>query len=232
MNSPALTVFLPESPPMATSSTSSRQPIFAYQVDRVQVADLSFRLCMIKDLDEALDHYVRTSPADTDMIPYFTRLWESAQALAHCLVEQPALCRNKRVLELGCGLGLPAMTAAKLGAASVTASDFHPDNEAFFLNNARLNGLNDIVYHRLDWRRPDLPLPFELVIGSDLIYEKEMIAPLASCARQLCAPGGTFVLADPGRSNLQEAASAIEQQGFSMDIRADGAIFLLFFTRQ
>lgn len=218
---------------MATSSTSSsQQPIFSYQIENVQVADLTFRLCMIKDLDEALDHYIRTSPADTDMIPYFTRLWESAQALARCLADAPALCRSKRVLELGCGLGLPAMTAAKLGAASVTASDFHPDNEAFFLNNARLNGLDGIAYHRLDWRQPDLPQPFDLVIGSDLIYEKQMIAPLASCAWQLCAPGGTFILADPGRSNLQQAASAIEQQGFSMDIRAAGSIFLLFFTRQ
>ena len=218
---------------MATSSTtSSQQPIFSYQVDNVQVADLVFRLCMIKDLDEALDHYIRTSPADTDMIPYFTRLWESAQALARCLADQPTLCQCKRVLELGCGLGLPAMTAAKLGATSVTASDFHPDNEAFFLNNARLNGLDDIAYHRLDWRQPDLPRPFDLVIGSDLIYEKQMIAPLASCARQLCAPGGTFILADPGRSNLQQAANAIAQQGFSMDIRATGSIFLLFFTRQ
>jgi len=217
---------------MATSSISSPQPIFSYQVEDVQVADLLFRLCMIKDLDEALDHYIRTSPTETDMIPYFTRLWESALALARCLADNPALCRNRRVMELGCGLGLPAMTAAKLGAASVTASDFHPDNEAFFLNNARLNGLDTIAYHRLDWRQPDLPRPFDLVMGSDLIYEKQMIAPLASCARQLCAPGAMFILADPGRSNLQQAASAIEQQGFSMDIHSADSIFLLFFTRR
>lgn len=217
---------------MSTSTANKHMPIFSYQIDDVQVADLSFRLCMIKDLDEALDHYIRTAPADTDMIPYFTRLWESAHALARCLAAEPAWCRGKRVLELGCGLGLPAMTAAKLGAAAVTASDFHPDNEAFFLSNAQLNGLDDIVYQRLDWRQPELAQPYELLIGSDLIYEKQMIAPLASCASRLCAPGGTFILADPGRGNLQQAANAMEQQGFSMDIRTAGNIFLLFFTRQ
>jgi predicted nicotinamide N-methyase len=214
------------------ANNNSQKPIFAYQIEKITVADLVFKLCMIKNLDEALDHYIQHAVADTDKIPYFTRLWESAQAMACCLTEEPALCRNRRVLELGCGLGLPAMTAAKLGASEVTATDFHPDNEAFFLNNALLNDLEDIRYCRLDWRQPNLAQSYDLLIGSDLIYERSMIAPLASCARQLCASGGRFILADPGRNNLQEAASSIEEQGFSMEIRSTDSIFLLFFTRQ
>ena len=53
---------------MATSSTSSQQPIFSYQIENVQVADLTFRLCMIKDLDEALDHIAVYSTRHSEAI--------------------------------------------------------------------------------------------------------------------------------------------------------------------
>ncbi len=203
--------------------------LFDNRVETVNVRDLSFRLCVLKDLDEALDHYVKTSPSDTDMIPYFTRLWESAQALAEFLADHPEFCRNQSVLELGCGLGLPSMTAAALGGI-VTSSDFHPDNEPFFLNNAKLNHLS-INYHRMDWRKPDLPGAYDLLLGSDLIYEKQMVAPLAECVDRYCAANGTFILADPGRAALQQAATLIEEKGFSLDIEVSGTIFLLVFHR-
>jgi predicted nicotinamide N-methyase len=207
-------------------------PIFSHSIETVAVGDLTFRLCLIKDLDEALDYYVKTSPSDTDKIPYFTHLWESARVLAGHLVSHPGLCRGKRVLELGCGLGLPSLCASALGAAAVTASDFHPDNRAFFLRNAELNGLTNIDYHPMDWRNPDLDTQFETILGSDLIYEKQMVEPLAHCAANLLAPQGAFLLADPGRTALQNAVNAMENLGFAWELITVDDIWLLKFTRK
>jgi len=207
-------------------------PLFSHTIETIAVGDLSFRLCLIKDLDEALDHYVKVSPSDTDKIPYFTRLWESARALAEHLVAHPEFCRGRRVLELGCGLGLPSLCAASLGAATVTASDFHPDNRAFFLRNAELNGLTNIDYHPMDWRQPDLDARFDTILGSDLIYEKQMVDPLAQCATTLLAPQGIFLLADPGRTALQKVVTTMENLGFTWDLTPANDIWLLQFQRR
>lgn len=205
--------------------------LFSHNIEDIKVGDLSFRLCILKDLDEALDHYVKVSPSDTDKIPYFTRLWESAQAMAEFIVANPEICRGKCVLEVGCGLGLPSLCAAALGASEVTASDFHPDNRPFFLKNAALNGLTDINYVQMDWRSPELPAKFDFIMGSDLIYEKHMVGALTTCVNSLLKPDGVFLLADPGRTALQTAVTAMEQLGFRWRLVTSGKIWLLFFSR-
>ncbi len=198
-------------------NSASDELLFPCSEENITVGEFCFTLCMIRSLDEALDHYVKVSPSDTDRIPYFTRLWESAEALAGYILEHRELFSGKRVLELGCGLGLPSLCAARCGAL-VTASDFHPDNRAFFMRNARLNALVDISYHAMDWRQPDLSGKFDILLGSDLIYEKEMVSPLVNCVKRYLAPGGTFLYADPGRSTLQNFTSAMEETGLTWEL--------------
>lgn len=205
-------------------------PLFRTSLEEVVVGSMVLRLHVVSDIDEAIDHYVATAPDDTCQIPYYTRLWESSLALAEAMAARPALWPGRRVLELGCGLGLPAMVAARLGAR-VTATDFHPDNEAFFLRNAHDNGLADIRYERLDWRRPHLEGDFDIVLGSDLIYEREMVQPFVRCARRYCAPGGLLFFADPGRRNLQDACDALEAAGFVGDFEPRGEIYVFTLRR-
>ncbi|OQC13951.1 MAG: ribosomal protein L11 methyltransferase [Lentisphaerae bacterium ADurb.Bin082] len=220
---------MPPEPGLAAEPALS--PRFATKTQTVTVRNLTFQLSMIADLDAALDHYVTTSPTDTDMIPYFSRLWESAKALAEYLADHPQLCLGQDVLEFGCGLGLPSMTAAKLGAHSVTATDYHPDNEPYLLRNAALNHISTITYHRLDWRHPDLTGSFPLAFGSDLIYDKDMVPALVDCVDRFTAANATFILADPGRAALQHTANMLQERRFHLDIKATDTIFLLIFTR-
>jgi predicted nicotinamide N-methyase len=214
---------LPESP--------AGGPQFQTRLELVQVGALTLRLWVVANMDEAIDYYAETAPDDTTQIPYYTRLWESASALAEAMAARPAWWPGRRVLELGCGLGLPALVAARLGAA-VTATDFHPHNGPFFLANARENGLERVRYERLDWRRPHLAGYFDVVLGSDLIYEAEMVTPFVHCATRYCIPGGLLLLADPGRQNLQRACTALEQAGFTSSLEARGEIYVFTFTRR
>ena len=48
------------------------------------------------------------------------RLWKAAIMLSWELVRNPAWCAGARALELGAGVGLCGVLAAKLGAAQVT----------------------------------------------------------------------------------------------------------------
>lgn len=218
---------------MTTTQTAvepAAAPQFATSLEVVKVGSLELRLRVVASMDEAIEYYVETAPDDTTQIPYYTRLWESAQALAETMVAHPELWPGRRILELGCGLGLPALVAARLGA-EVTATDFHPHNGPFFLANARENGLDRIRYERLDWRLPHLPGGFDIVIGSDLIYEADMVAPFVACATRYCLPGGLLLFADPGRTHLQRACTALEQAGFSSSLEAHGDIYVFTFTR-
>ena len=55
-----------------------------------------------------------------EFLPYWAELWPSALALARVVARRPLT--GRRVIELGCGLGLPALAAA-LAGGRVLATD-------------------------------------------------------------------------------------------------------------
>ncbi len=136
------------------------------------------------------------------LVPYSFVLWRSGVALAHEIEE--ADVAGLRVVELGCGLGVPSLVAAR-GGARVLATD--EDDEALELlaRNARDNGL-DIETARLDWAdAADRHDPFDLVLAADVLYERASVALLLDLLPRL---GSEVWLADPGRS----VASAFLEQ--------------------
>ena len=194
-----------------------------------QIGSLLVRLETVRDFDPLLDSYAARFPSDTDMIPYYATLWPSALALARYLAELPLQLKSLRVVELGCGLGLPSIVAALRGA-DVLATDFHPDNEPYVRRNSELNGVA-LRYRTLQWGDRVNEEPFDLVMCSDVLYERRTTAALVECATSLCAPGGGILLADPGRDELAPAARGIRARGFVEDLQAVDDIFLLRFTR-
>jgi len=130
------------------------------------------------------------------IVPYWSVLWRSGVALAHEL-DRVAL-RRLRVVELGCGLAVPSIAAARAGA-SVLATDSCPEALALAARNARGNGVS-IETARVDWAQPDELLlrraPFDLVLGADVLYKRASVAPLLELLPRL-APAAW--IADPGR---------------------------------
>jgi predicted nicotinamide N-methyase len=127
--------------------------------------------------------------------PYWAVLWRSGVALAREL-DGMAL-EGKRVVELGCGLGLPSIVAARAGA-DVLATDVSAEGLALVSRNADENGVS-LETAVIDWADPGaLPegAPFDLVLAADVLYEEPSVAPLLSLLPRL-APAA--LLADPGR---------------------------------
>lgn len=105
--------------------------------------------------------------------------------------------RGKRVAELGCGLGIPSIAAARRGA-EVIATDGDIDALALVRRNAAVNGV-EVETAALDWADPDELIergPFDLVLASDVLYERPSIAMLLNLLPRL-AP--VAWIADPGR---------------------------------
>ena len=186
------------------------------------------------DLDALLDRAAAHDPQSVDAIPYYAILWPAAHGLAKYLWEHRAGLSGLRVIELGCGLGLPSILAARLGAR-VLATDFHPDTGEWLSHNAKSNGVH-IGYRPLDWNvfltpEGDSFQPADLVIGSDLLYERRHIPALIRAVGALCAPGGHAVIADPGRENLQLFVSGMEQDGWRNTLIPEGDIYVFRFDR-
>jgi predicted nicotinamide N-methyase len=161
--------------------------------------------------------------------PYWAVLWRSGVALAREL-EGEGL-GGLRVVEVGCGLAVPSIAAARAGA-SVLATDVSREALALAKRNARSNGVR-IETAAVDWADPGAatgPAPgavrlagryrFDLVLAADVLYERSAVAPLLSLLPRL-APEA--LLADPGRP----AAGAFLEQASSqwpVDTRVRGVV--------
>jgi len=129
------------------------------------------------------------------LVPYWAALWRSGVALARELDREPL--RGLRVVELGCGLAVPSLVAARAGAA-VLATDACPEALELVARNASASGLS-VETATVDWAEPAELLrraPFDLVLAADVLYERGSVAPLFSLLPRL-AP--VAWLADPGR---------------------------------
>lgn len=195
----------------------------------VRVGTLDCGMLGPPDFDVLLDEAARLTPDNVDRIPYYASLWPSARALADVLWEWRATLAGTRVLELGCGLGLPSVVAARLGA-QVTATDFHPDAGAWCQANAAAHGVA-VAFRAGDWC--DLPdwQPFDLVMGSDLLYEARHLHALAACMGRLCAPAGAVLLADPGRQHLPQFVTIMQDAGWRAELLPQGEIYVIAFRR-
>ncbi len=151
--------------------------------------------------------------------PYWAVLWRSGVALAREL-DGMAL-RGLRVVELGCGLAVPSIAAAR-GGATVLATDACAEALALVARNAQANGLR-IDTATVDWTEPDELVgraPFDLVIAADVLYERASVAALLSLLPRLASVAW---LADPGRP---AAGAFVEQAGrrWQVETRVRGVV--------
>lgn len=133
---------------------------------------------------------------EVDELPFWAELWPSSLGLSSYLWQEVDL-RNRRVLELGSGLGLSGIVAALKGAR-VTQTDFIRDALELARENARQN---DVVTEQVwaDWRKfPELGR-YPIIIGSDILYEPEVHPFLEKIIWDHLEPGGQLILSDPGR---------------------------------
>lgn len=134
-----------------------------------------------------------------EFLPYWADLWPSAVALARAVAARPL--SGRRVLELGCGLGLPSLAAA-LAGARVLATDWSPDAVAFAAANAARNGLA-VETQVCAWSQPEEIVdraPWDLVLAADVLYEPRNVEQLLDLLPRLVEGSGEVWLADPHRA--------------------------------
>lgn len=149
--------------------------------------------------------------------PYWMHLWPGALAIARILARAPEVHPRARVLELGCGLGLPALVAARRGAA-VVASDRQRAPLGFARRSAAANGCAFALV-QMDWSAPALRGGFDVCVGADVGYDAAAEAALVSALAHLAAPDGVVWLADSVNTARGSLAERLAAAGFAVAAR-------------
>jgi methyltransferase-like protein 23 len=140
--------------------------------------------------------------------PYWSKIWPAAMALAEYLVLHPELVKNKNVLELGAGLGLPSIIAARY-ATCVTCTDHAPEAVAFAQLSAAHNRLENFKAEVLDWNQMPKHLKADVVLLSDINYKPEAFDALMKMIFSFLEKGTTILLSTPQRLMAKEFINAM-----------------------
>lgn len=151
-----------------------------------------------------------------ERIPYWTELWPSSLALTQWLGECENEINNRSCLDLGCGLGLTALVAQKLGA-KVLACDYVPMALDYCRQNAVLNQIKVPLCVAMDWRLPAVcPKSIWRIWGADIIYERRFIDPVLDFFDYALEENGCGWLAEPGRAIFNLFVNSAKERHFKM----------------
>jgi predicted nicotinamide N-methyase len=129
--------------------------------------------------------------------PLFGVIWPSSEILAHLMFDYEI--EGKRILEVGCGIALASLVLNHR-LANITATDHHPEVENFLTENVNLNNGNEIPFVRTGWKDEASSLGrFDLIIGSDLLYERDHVDLLSGFIDQHANEHCEVIIIDPGR---------------------------------
>ncbi|KAJ4846830.1 hypothetical protein Tsubulata_004627 [Turnera subulata] len=152
-------------------------------------------------------------------------LWNSALFLSRWLASSHPHhidLQGKKVLELGAGVGLPGLAAARLGASRVVLTDIAPLLPVL-LRNVEVNGLGDRVeVKELSWGSDESLSriggsgEFDVVLMSDVFFDQEEVAKLGRTLKGLCGKGTRVVAGCEVRCWTGECLNELASQGFGV----------------
>lgn len=166
---------------------------------------------VVDDLEALVDRAALLRDADIPEPPYWAHLWVGSRALARHLAASPR--RFARAVDLGCGVGLAGLVAARRGART-TFLDYAPAALGFVRASAARNGLDaDLVVG--DLCRPPFRTTFDLCLAADATYDPRLQRALAAFLVDHLAADGVAWCAESVRT---------VDRGFADACRAGGLV--------
>ncbi|MCP4688542.1 MAG: methyltransferase domain-containing protein [Desulfobacterales bacterium] len=165
-----------------------------YEVEVVPltIGDKTLKILKLKDFEAEIDKRVEAESVGISDLPLWAMLWEASFVLAHFIGRQP-VAPGRRILEIGAGMGVVGLHAAMCGH-EVVITDINEDALRFARANAALNGCDGVEVRCLDWADPGPLETYDMIIGSEVVYERETYPLLVRFLRRALSPGGVIFL--------------------------------------
>jgi predicted nicotinamide N-methyase len=203
---------------------------FEMRIDRLTIGrhDLTFH--RVADPDKVLDDVCAQEEASRAGVvprrplrmPYWAAVWESAAGVGQHLQSRFDSLQEMEAMDLGCGMGLAGMVMASMGGRVLLG-----DIETAALLFASLNVLpwaDRCRVRRIDWQTDRLRESFDLIVGSDVLYERAQWDFIEPFLRHHLKPGGQVVIGEPGRLRAEEFPAWITSRGWSLSTDAQSVV--------
>jgi 2-polyprenyl-3-methyl-5-hydroxy-6-metoxy-1,4-benzoquinol methylase len=166
-----------------------------YAVDTVPltIGNRTLKILQIKDYEEYVVDLIDGKGAAIKDLPFWAKVWESSFLLAYFLGKQPVVF-GQQMLEIGCGMGIVGIYAALCGHR-VTVTDINEDALLFARANALLNAVPQVRVRALDWNSSDLKETYDVILGSEVVYDRQSYPALVRFLRRTLDPKGIIFLA-------------------------------------
>ncbi|MBK6742391.1 MAG: methyltransferase domain-containing protein [Hydrogenophilales bacterium] len=190
-------------------------PDYQVKLEHLSLGGLNYQIRSLLDRQQFFDPdgVAERAGISSASWPLFGLVWPSARILAG--IAQTLPLAGKRVLEIGCGLGLASLVMQRRGA-DITASDLHPLAAGFMTENLHLNQLDAIDFRTGNWADADNTLgAFDLIVGSDVLYERDLPDALAGFLDRHAKPTVEVIIIDPNRSNRAAFTRRMRAFGFA-----------------
>lgn len=199
-------------------------PGYQVKIETVTVGGTDYAIRSLLDSNQHFDPDGEAARAGISPAswPLFGQLWPSARVLAKIMDEQDLA--GKRILEIGAGLALASLVIHQR-SGDVTVSDLHPMSRSFLDENLRLNHLGPLKYETGNWANTNPALGiFDLIIGSDVLYERIHPAMVAGFVSRHAAPDVEVIIVDPDRGNRPQFRREMQGFGFAHSESRAGSV--------
>lgn len=194
-------------------------PSYQVKQETVTVCGTDYQIRSLLDLQQYSDPHGEAeragiSPASWSL---FGHLWPSARVLAQAM--DTFDLAGKRILEIGAGLALASLVIHRR-AGDMVVSDWHPLSQSFLNANLLLNRLGPLRYQTGNWQgsNPELGR-FDLIIGSDVLYERQQAIQLAAFIDRHAARSAEIIIVDPDRGNRVGFCREMASLGYTLTAR-------------
>lgn len=153
----------------------------------------------VPDAREVQSNYFRQKQEQAQVpFPHWTKLWPAALAMADFIQQHPELVKDKQVLELAAGLGLPSFVAARY-AKTVCCSDYLEEAVTCMERSAKHLQLSNVTCRLLDWNHLPHDLTTDVLLLSDINYDPEQFTQLYQVLQRFIQQGTLILLTTPQR---------------------------------
>jgi predicted nicotinamide N-methyase len=190
---------------------------FRYQSNDFGDYDIHYRSLKNRNQFEDIDGIAQALGISSASWPLFGMVWQSGEILAQLMANYEL--DNRRILEIGCGVGLASLVLNKR-MANISATDIHPLAHEYLNHNTLLNHDRAIPFFRTDWidSQDGSQGDFDLVIGSDILYERPHNKLLSVFIEYYARATSEVLIVDGGRGYSNKFSKLMEANGFSVEI--------------
>ncbi len=158
----------------------------------IAIGGKKLELYVIRNWDVFVNNLAEKGEGYIRKFPFWVKIWEASIVLADHLI-RICLEKKKEILEIGAGMGDTGLFLGAFGH-KVTITDYEEDALELLRMNVQRNGLNNVSVRKLDWNNPDLTGRYDIICGSELVYNETSIGPIINLFRKYLRPEGTVFL--------------------------------------